>query len=124
MDLSGALLSGAGLAGARLDGANLSGAWLNGAGLAGAQLDEANLTGAQLAGANLSGARLNGANLSGARLSEAVGLTQAQLDAAHGDASTELPDGLQPPESWTTVDEELTPHSSPPGSIEDDQEGE
>jgi uncharacterized protein YjbI with pentapeptide repeats len=87
--------------------ANLSGAYLRGANLAGAKLIQANLSGATLNYADLSGAQLGWADLSGAWLAEADlsktgGLTQAQLDAAHGDAKTRLPAGLERPASWTT----------------------
>src|SRR3954471_14510979 len=69
---------------------------LSSAQLVGAQLYDANLSGARLWEADLSGARLGGANLSGARLvrtdlSETMGLAQAQLDAARGNATTQLP---------------------------------
>jgi hypothetical protein len=47
---------------------------------------------AYLGGADLTGADLGGADLAGARQ-----LTQAQLDAAHGDPTTRLPAGLQQP---------------------------
>src|SRR4051794_20606724 len=79
---------------------------LSSAQLVGAQLYDANLSGARLWEADLSGARLGGANLSGARLvrthlSETMGLTQAQLDAARGNATTQLPKELRRPASWT-----------------------
>jgi hypothetical protein len=105
-DLRGANLSGANLYGADLRGANLSGANLSGANLSGelvgADLSDANLSGANLIGANLSGASLSRADLSGALLSRAdlssaKNLTQPQLDAACGDASTKPPEGLKPP---------------------------
>jgi uncharacterized protein YjbI with pentapeptide repeats len=119
-DLRGANLSGAWLFSANLSGANLSGADLSGAKLSGADLSRADLSRAHLNGANLSGAvydlsqfpldvylfpanlgraglnevEFDGANLSGANLSRAVGLTREQLDAACGNAQTQLPAGL------------------------------
>jgi uncharacterized protein YjbI with pentapeptide repeats len=100
--LSGAKLSSARLYKANLSGApllmaNLHGAWLEGADLSGARLIEANLSGAQLSGADLSGARLEGVDLR-----ETLGLTQVQLDTARGDWRTQLPEGLQRPDSWAT----------------------
>jgi Pentapeptide repeats (8 copies) len=104
-DLTGAQLTGTDLAGARLGGANLAGAALGGADLAGADLNVANLAGARLDAADLTRARLHGADLTRARLDAAnltgtFGLTQAQLDATHGDAATRLLDGLQRPAGW------------------------
>jgi hypothetical protein len=94
-DLSGAFLGEADLSGASLSLANLSGAVLFGANLSGAVLSGANLSGAVLLGADLSGA-----NLSGANLGQAAGLAQAQLDAAWGDARTQLPADLERPARW------------------------
>ena len=115
-DLSGAGLGGADLSGAALFGADLSGAGLNRANLSGARLNRANLSGARLGGANLSDAwldraDLSGAGLDGADLRETRDLTQPQLDAAHGDADTRLPDGLRRPDSWTTGEEPLSASS-------------
>jgi hypothetical protein len=104
-NLSGALLAGASireanLSGASLNGADLSGAHLERVDLSGAFLQRADLSGAQLNSADLSGAFLHGARLGGAHLSQTVGLTQAQLDTAYGDAATQIPNGLQRPASW------------------------
>ena len=87
---------------ARFSGANLSLANLFGARFSNADFSNANLSGANLVGAYLGGARFSGAvlrdaNLAGAELDHAVGLTQAQLNAACGDASTVLPQGLTVP---------------------------
>jgi hypothetical protein len=130
-DLSGAQLSGAwlykanlsdaGLMRANLSGAVLSEANLSGAGLRG-QTCLAPYSGGRtcLASGSLrrtcpapglrrrtcptpySGADLSDARLNGADLSKTLELTQAQLDAARGDATTRLPDGLRRPASWTT----------------------
>src|SRR5262245_8921501 len=84
-DLSGAYLVEANLAHARLKGANLSGA---------------NLSNARLDHADLSDVELTAATLTGANLREARNLTQAQIDSAYGDNSTELPPGLAIPGRW------------------------
>lgn len=90
MDLRGADLVGARLAKADLRGASLRGALLIGADLRAADLRRADLTGADL----------RGAALAGADLSEALFLTQAQLDAADGDARTRVPPGRRHPAHW------------------------
>lgn len=117
-DLSGALLDGADLSGAQLHGADLSDttAYFGAPNLSGAELSWANLSRARLHGADLSGAEFYEVNLSdaildGADLRETVSLTQAQLDGAHGDARTRLPDGLRRPASW-----EAKENSTPSGS--------
>jgi len=129
-DLSGAHLEGAFLAGADLSGANLSGTHLRGAvldnsnlknavlrtvDLSGAHLDSATLNGADLSGAHLerawlmgvtlSGARLDGAQLEGTvlydvDLSQAVGLTQEQINLATGNGATKSPPNLKRPPGW------------------------
>ena len=70
---------------------SLRGALLLGADLSGADLDRADLLGADLRGAVLRGARLAGA----------LFLTQAQVNAALGDARTTLPPELHRPGHWT-----------------------
>jgi hypothetical protein len=89
-DWSGADLIGRDLAGRDLRRASLRGAYLIGADLTRADLREADLTGADLRGAQLAGADLSGA----------LFLTQAQLDAARGDATTELAPALRCPAHW------------------------
>ncbi|MEV6976768.1 pentapeptide repeat-containing protein [Kitasatospora sp. NPDC093806] len=86
--------------GADLFGARLRGADLRGANLRGALLVAADLAGADLRLADLVGADLRDANLAGADLTEALFLTQAQLNAARGDASTRLPAALKRPGHW------------------------
>ena len=88
------------LRGADLLGKDLSGADLGGANLRGACLIGANLTGANLRTADLTGADLRGADLTGADLTGAIFLTQAQVDAANGDAGTRLPPPLISPSHW------------------------
>jgi hypothetical protein len=89
-DHRGADLTAAGLAGADLRGASMRGARLLGADLRGADLRYADLTGADLRAADIRGADLSGA----------LFLTQAQLDAANGDAGTLLPDSRTRPAHW------------------------
>ncbi|EFL28619.1 putative pentapeptide repeats protein [Streptomyces himastatinicus ATCC 53653] len=86
--------------GADLIGARLRGADLRGASLRGACLIAADLTGADLSGADLIGADLRDASLVGADLTGALFLTQAQLNAARGDAATRLPSALARPAHW------------------------
>lgn len=80
--------------GANLSIANLYGARFTGASFKNADLTDAILVGGSFDGANFSGANLTRANISGAEMSRARGLTQGQLNKACGDASTELPSGL------------------------------
>lgn len=86
--------------GADLIGADLQGADLRGANLRGCYLIGANLRGADLRMADLIGADLRGADLTGADLTGSLFLTQPQLDAANGDASTRLPSLLSRPAHW------------------------
>lgn len=88
---------GADLMGAKLRRAALRGANLRGAYLIGADLRDADLRGADVIGADLRGADLRGADLTGALF-----LTQAQLNAARGDAATRLPEGLDRPAHWSS----------------------
>jgi uncharacterized protein YjbI with pentapeptide repeats len=87
--------------GADLIGRDLRGADLRGANLRGAYLIGANLARADLTGADLTGADPRGADVRGADLAGALFLTQAQLDAAAGDATTRLPAKLHRPDHWT-----------------------
>ncbi|WTV72614.1 pentapeptide repeat-containing protein [Streptomyces sp. NBC_00029] len=87
--------------GADLMGARLAGADLRGANLRGAYLIAADLTGADLRTADLIGADLRDTNLRGADLRGAVFLTQPQLNAAQGDATTRIPPTLTRPTHWT-----------------------
>ncbi|WP_246494387.1 pentapeptide repeat-containing protein [Streptomyces zagrosensis] len=86
--------------GADLVGARLTGAKLRGANLRGALLIAADLSGADLRAADLIGADMRDAKLGGADLTGAIFLTQAQLNAAHGDERTVLPPGLTRPAHW------------------------
>lgn len=86
--------------GADLVGVRLPGADLRGADLRGAYLIAADLSNADLRVADLIGADLRDANLSGADLTGSIFLTQAQLNAAKGDAGTRLPPTLTRPAHW------------------------
>jgi uncharacterized protein YjbI with pentapeptide repeats len=86
--------------GADLIGARLNAADLRGANLRGAYLIGADLSGAELRLADLTGADLRGADLRGADLTQALFLTQSQLEAATGDAGTRVPASLVRPASW------------------------
>jgi Pentapeptide repeats (8 copies) len=111
-DLSGANLMVARLSGADLREADLSDANVGGADLSDTDLRYVDLSGANLLAANLSGADLREADLSGATLvgpglplvpqmqQRVFGLTQQQIDATKGDATTQLPHGLHRPARW------------------------
>ncbi len=89
--------------GTDLIGAKLTGANLRGANLRGAYLIAADLRGADLRVADLIGADFRDADISGADLTECIFLTQAQINAAKGDASTRLPPLLTRPTHWSTI---------------------
>ena len=86
---------GADLFAARLRSADLRAASLRGAVLVGADLRQADLRWADVTGADLRGARLDGADLT-----DALFLTQSQVNAARGDASTRLTQSLRRPTHW------------------------
>lgn len=67
----------------------------------GALLLGADLRDAELGEADLLGADLRGADVRGCDLSTALFLTQPQVNAALGDGTTVLPDGLSRPAHWT-----------------------
>jgi uncharacterized protein YjbI with pentapeptide repeats len=96
-DLSLAVMNRASFAGGDLRDVNFYGGVFGGASFTGANLTNATFVGAYLEGANFHGATLAGVNLSGAEMDRAVGLTQAQLNHACGDGSTQLPRGLSVP---------------------------
>lgn len=87
--------------GANLMGAKLEGADLRGANLRGAYLIAANLSGADLRSADLIGADFRDADIRGADLSASLFLSQFQLNAARGDASTKIPERLERPSHWS-----------------------
>ncbi len=89
-DRAGADLAGADLRPVRLRRGSLRGALLIGADLRGADLDRTELLGADL----------RGADVRGADLGRALYVTQAQVAAARGDASTQLPTRVERPAHW------------------------
>jgi hypothetical protein len=98
-------LARAGLAGWDQSDADLMGADLRAADLVGADLRGSYLLGAQLRGVDLRltdllGADLRGADVRGARLSEALFVTQVQLNVARGDLATTIPERLTRPGHW------------------------
>jgi uncharacterized protein YjbI with pentapeptide repeats len=86
--------------GADLIGASLAGAGLRGANLRGALFIAASLTQADLRLADVTGADFRDADISGADLTGSIFLTQAQVNAAKGDAATKLPPALSRPAHW------------------------
>ena len=85
---------------ADLVGTDLRRADLRGVSLRGAVLIGADLRGADLHLTDLLGADLRATDLRGADLSGALFLTRRQVAAAHGDAATALPAGLEHPAHW------------------------
>lgn len=96
-DMTIAIADGANFTGANLSLTNMFGLRATRANFTGANLSGAQLVGAHLGGARLTGVVLTGANASGAELSDAIGLTQEQLNTACGDATTVLPAGMTIP---------------------------
>jgi uncharacterized protein YjbI with pentapeptide repeats len=90
-NLQGARLGEACLQRASLAESHLEGAYLEHANLEGADLNRAHLEGAKLIGARLEGAHLFMAHLEGTDLRSVEGLTQAQIDEAYMDETTQLP---------------------------------
>ena len=99
-DRPGTTGSGADLAGADLAGVDLRRTDLLAADLRGALLVGADLRGAALRLADLTGADLRGADLRSADLSEALFVTQSQLESGRGDRRTRVPPGLAAPGHW------------------------
>ncbi|MGP3977410.1 pentapeptide repeat-containing protein [Streptomyces sp. 8N114] len=93
-------LGGRDLRRADLMGARLRGERLRGATLRGALLIAADLRGADLRQVDFLGADLRDTDLRGADLSGSLFLTQPQLNAARGDATTTVPDTLTRPAHW------------------------
>lgn len=88
-DLHGADFDGADATLMCMSYANFAGATFRGTDLSGA-----NLAHATLDGADMTGARMTITSIKGTDLTRTKGLTQAQLDAACGDAETRVPAGL------------------------------
>ena len=98
-DLTNTCVKAHDLSGADFDGANATLMCMSYANFSNASFRGTNLSGANLAHADLDGADLTGAettitSFKGTDLSRAKGLTQAQLDAACGDAQTRAPAGM------------------------------
>ncbi|EWM09907.1 pentapeptide repeat protein [Kutzneria sp. 744] len=87
--------------GADLMGAKLKGAVLAGANLRGAYLIAADLRQADLRLADVIGADFRDTDLRGADLTDALFLTQSQVNAARGDQATRIPATLTRPPHWT-----------------------
>jgi hypothetical protein len=87
--------------GADLVGKDLRGGDLGGASLRGALLIGADLRGARLDRADLLGADLRAADVRGTDLSTCLFLTQPQVSAARGDATTAIPAVLTRPPHWS-----------------------
>jgi Pentapeptide repeats (8 copies) len=87
--------------GADLMGAKLRRLDLRGFDLRGAYLIGADLSGSDLRGADVLGADLRDADVTGADLSEALYLTQTQVNGVAGNAATRLPTGLDRPLHWS-----------------------
>ena len=105
-----ACLPGAAFMLARLEGAVFNRARLEEASFPRAHLERAEFRNARLEGVIFWGARLEGADFAGAHvegadMQGASGLTQDQLEAAFGDARTQLPEGLTPPLHWSPAPE-------------------
>jgi len=86
--------------GADLMGKSLRSRQFCGADLRGAYLIAADLRGCDLSGVDLLGADLRDARLEGADMSQALFVTQPQVNAARGDATTRLPADLETPSHW------------------------
>jgi uncharacterized protein YjbI with pentapeptide repeats len=85
------------------------------ANLGGANLSDANLMRERLYNTDLTGAVLTKASLHHADLTRALGLTQAQIDSAEGDAATKLPGNLIMPLRWKTASRPLVFSDRPSG---------
>ncbi|MBD3916520.1 pentapeptide repeat-containing protein [Nocardioides hwasunensis] len=88
------------LAHADLAGHDLRGRDLSGASLRGATLIRTDLRGLDLRDTDVLGADLRDADVRGADLSTTLFLTQPQVNAATGDSTTVLPEGLDVPGHW------------------------
>ena len=86
--------------GADLMGSKFRSRQLCGANLRGAYLIAADLRGSDLSGADLLGADLRDARLDDADLSQALFLTQPQINSARGSSTTALPPDITTPAHW------------------------
>lgn len=90
--------------GADLIGVDLRKSNLKGANLRGAFLIAADLRNNDLSGTDLIGADFRDTDLRGADLTKSLFLTQAQVNAARGDATTKLPPSLDVPTHWSNIE--------------------
>jgi uncharacterized protein YjbI with pentapeptide repeats len=76
---------------------------LRDADLRGALLIRADMRGQDLGRADLLGADLRDADLRGSDLTLTLFLSQSQVNAAHGNDDTGIPDGLRRPAHWSAL---------------------
>jgi len=81
-------------------GANLKGLNLQGENFRGKLMIASNLSKSDLRRADFIGADLRDADLCGANLTEALFLTQSQINSAIGDIYTKIPRYLEKPSHW------------------------
>jgi uncharacterized protein YjbI with pentapeptide repeats len=86
---------------AYLIGSDLRKIDLRGANLRGACLIAADLRGTELVGTDFIGADFRDADIRGADLTKSIFVTQAQINAAKGDANTKLPSMINRPTHWS-----------------------
>ena len=86
--------------GSDLLGAKLAAVDLRGATIRGSIAIAADFSGARMTQCDVLGVDMRDANLSGADLDGAIYLTQMQVNSAHGDSRTVLPDGFERPAHW------------------------
>ncbi|HEX2591641.1 MAG TPA: pentapeptide repeat-containing protein [Rhizomicrobium sp.] len=99
-DLTNTCVKSGNVQGAKFDNAKLvlmcmSYANFTGASFRGADMAGANLAHAIVDGADFTGATLSITSIKGTDMRRALGLTQAQLDKACGDADTKVPTGMK-----------------------------
>jgi uncharacterized protein YjbI with pentapeptide repeats len=81
-------------------GANLDGLNLQGEDFRGKLMIASNLRNSDMSKADFIGADLRDADLSGADLTDALFLTQSQINSAIGDIHTKIPNYLEKPGHW------------------------
>jgi uncharacterized protein YjbI with pentapeptide repeats len=81
-------------------GANLKGLNLQGEDFRGKLMIASNLSHSDLRKADFIGADLRDADISGANLTDALFLTQSQINSANGDVHTKIPSYLEIPSHW------------------------
>lgn len=81
-------------------GAMLAGASCSGVFAAGADFSRADLSNCDFSEAQLKRARLAGARLHGAQLIWCRGVSADELEQAHGNAATSIPEAMRRPQAW------------------------